>query len=328
MILFGSEYAGPAKYFSILLENLNIQTVCVLSPVTADILKKSCDICIDSISELHKTPSLIIVGRCFGDCLDKKLHDWGVENSIKVISIINHWSWYREGYTLNGTVKYPDYIFVNDTVAYSDALNEGLQKDRLVIAGNPVLEQLLMEDIIKKDRNELLQEYNLPKNKRIIVFVSEELSSEFNNTDSYLGYDEYDVLKILLKNLIPAHHLIIKQHPEERSDKYSSYVNKQITTLETIDVHSLDAVADDIIGMASILLLELAMLRNDVISFRPNATKEFIGKRLQATIDINTIEEFERCFTQKEKREVDGRFRAQFKGSTSRIVSLIEKLSK
>ena len=94
-----------------------------------------------------------------------------------------------------------------------------------------------------------------------------------------------------------------------------------------MDIHELNCIADYVVGMASMLLLELAMLRNDVISFRPNATKSFIGNRLKATVDITSEKKFTQTFLQREKLTADGSFRDHFQGSTARIVSLIKELA-
>ena len=73
--------------------------------------------------------------------------------------------------------------------------------------------------------------------------------------------------------------------------------------------------------MASMLLLELAMLRNDVISFRPNAKKQFIGKRLSATIDVTSQERLKSVL--ECPQQVDGKFRERFDGSSTKTASLI-----
>jgi len=326
MILIGAADVGPAKYFIALLHKIETKIACVGSELTAPLFMLTG--CINRSNWKNSSPQVVITGTSLGDSLDKELLIWAKQKNIPSISIIEHWSWYKKRFDLNGELVLPDYIFVNDKTAYYDAKKEGLPEDRLIVAGNPVLEKLYAEGNVKLNREMLLQKYNLPYNKRVIVFISEELASEFNCTDSYLGYDEYVVLKKIIKQLQPTDYLIIKLHPEERDDKYSDFLSNQIITLKNIDIHSLNVIADFVIGMASMLLLELAILRNDVISFRPNATKEFIGKRLKATTDIITTGEFKDCFTQKEKQYVDGSFRNNFKGSADRFISLIDSIIK
>ena len=92
---------------------------------------------------------------------------------------------------------------------------------------------------------------------------------------------------MIIKTLTPNDHLVIKLHPEETLIKYAFLESNNVTIIKNLDIFELDALADVVIGIASMLLLELLMLRNDVISFRPDATKEFIGDRLEATICVD-----------------------------------------
>ena len=73
--------------------------------------------------------------------------------------------------------------------------------------------------------------------------------------------------------------------------------------------------------MASMLLLELAMLRDDVISYRPNNNKDFIGRRLNATVDISTKRELKDMLIEPQK--VPNNFRKRFNGSGNNISKII-----
>ena len=128
----------------------------------------------------------------------------------------------------------------------------------------------------------------------------------------------------MISLLQPSDHLVIKLHPEEAEEKYKHLRNGRVSVLRNIDIHSLNIMADVVVGMASMLLLELAMLRYDVISFRPNAKKQFIGERLFATVDVTSQEglmSILRC-----TQYVDGKFRERFDGSSARIASLIKSI--
>ena len=328
MILLGTADVGPAKYIVELyrLDELdNGLFEYVGGELTTPLFSKNALKLNDNWKE--SSPKLIVSGTSLGDSLDKKLIIWAKKNNIPSISLIEHWSWYRKRFELNGELILPDYIFVNDQIACDDAITDGLPAEKLVIAGNPVLEELRNRSNKELNRDKLLVQYNLPTHKRVIVFISEELASEFNNTDSDLGYDEFTVLKKIIEHLEPSDYLVIKSHPVESLDKYNSFVNNQIKTIQNMDIHELNCIADYVVGMASMLLLELAMLRNDVISFRPNATKSFIGNRLKATVDITSEKKFTQTVLQREELTADGSFRNHFQGSTARIVSLIKELA-
>ena len=326
MILFGSEYAGPAKYFSILSRYLVDDIVCVANSITNNIYIKYGLQYINGLDEIPYDPTLIIFGRCFGLRLDKKLHEWGTNKGIPVVSIIDHWSWYLDGYMMDGKVNLPDHILVNDDLAYDDCINEGIPADRLLVVGNPVLEELILTE--KKnyvDRSKLRRNYSFPE-KRLIVFISEDLRDDSHIVKHINAIDEYFVLDEIIKLILPSDHLIIKMHPSEKIDKYDSYLSKSVTVVDTMDVHNLNQVADVVIGMGSILLLELAMLRKDVISFCPNANNRFVGDRLKATINVKNVQELREILLNP--REVSGDFKKKFIGSGRRIAHIIKEMQK
>jgi hypothetical protein len=324
MILFGSEYAGPAKYFAILSRYLVDDIVCVANSITNNIYIKYGLQYINGLDEIPYDPTLIIFGRCFGLRLDKKLHEWGTNKGIPVVSIIDHWSWYLDGYMIDGIVNLPDHILVNDNLAYDDCVNEGIPADRLFVAGNPVLEELILTGKKKYiDKSKLRSNYSFPE-KRLIVFISEDLRDDFHIDKDINSIDEYFVLDEIIKLILPSDHLIIKMHPSEKSDKYDGYLSESVTVVGKMDVHNLNQVADVVIGMGSILLLELAMLRKDVISFCPNTNNRFVGDRLKATIIVKNVQELREILLNP--REVSGDFKNKFIGSGRRIAHIIKEM--
>jgi hypothetical protein len=324
MILLGTSDAGPAKYIIELCRHYDLQFFCVGNYLTCQMFSEKG---LALMSDWRNSkPLLVVTGTSLGSSLDKEMTKWARENKIPSISLIEHWSWYLKRFKLNGEFVWPDFIFVNDKIAQSDAIDEGLPPEKLIIVGNPVLESLSRCSAQTKiSRVGLLQKYHLP-NKRIIVFISEELACVFNKTEDDLGYDEFIVLKELMSLLQPSDHLIIKLHPEEADDKYQHLLSECVSTLRVIDIYSLSKLASVVIGMASMLLLELAILRDDIISFRPNATKNFIGKRLCATIDATSNEELKGLLEWPQK--VEGEFSTRFGGSSAKIVSLIKAIIK
>ena len=322
MILLGTADVGPAKFLIELSSHLCVECGYVGSKLTRSMFTEKGLTVIDDWQ--NSKPLAVITGTSLGDSLDKRMIKWANQQGIPTISLIEHWSWYRKRFELNDELILPDFIFVNDEIAYADAVNDGLPSEKLIIAGNSVLESLSIDNKKQNiDRTTLLNKYNLPT-KKIIIFISEELASEFNKTDDELGYDEFIVLKKIISTLQPNDHLVIKLHPAETEDKYNHLINERVSVLRNIDVYSLNIVADVVVGMASMLLLELAMLRKDVISFRPNATKEFIGKRLSATIDITSQEGLKNVL--ECPQQVDGRFRERFDDSSSKIALLIKNI--
>ena len=64
-----------------------------------------------------------------------------------------------------------------------------------------------------------------------------------------------------------------------------------------------------------------AMIKDNIISFRPNAKTKFIGKTLNAVISINDFSELNSIKCNK-KTEINS-FRKMFIGSKSRIINYL-----
>ena len=68
----------------------------------------------------------------------------------------------------------------------------------------------------------LRKKYEIPENKKVIFFISEELESSFPiSSKDFLGYNEYYVFNTLKSLLRPTDHLVVKLHPEESNTKFT-----------------------------------------------------------------------------------------------------------
>ena len=84
----------------------------------------------------------------------------------------------------------------------------------------------------------------------------------------------------------------------------------------------LSTISDISIGMHSMYLLELAMIREDIISFRPNAKTKFIGNTLNTVMSLNNFHNFKTL----DKKLIDiEKFRKRFKGSKYKIINYLKE---
>ena len=72
---------------------------------------------------------------------------------------------------------------------------------------------------------------------------------------------------------------------------------------------------DYIIGMKSILLLELSLFRNDIISFRPKKDLSFIGEKLKVVKLIRNVKKLFYPLIKNDNRF----FKTYFDGSSKKI---------
>ena len=134
-ILFSCNDVGPARYLYTLSQYGD------LSPdwYVSDLVLKHLQIRNNYTS--IKDYDLIITGT--GPYSFEKLLTKEAKNcNIPIISVIEHWSWYKERFEYKGEMVYPDYIFVNDTLSSELAQKNGIPYSKLVKVGNPWLESV------------------------------------------------------------------------------------------------------------------------------------------------------------------------------------------
>lgn len=324
MILLGTHDAGPAKYLCEIASALQETTLCAGSAVSLPVFESYGLSATDGFYGSNEKLDLIVTGTCLGEGLDKQLVRLGKEQGVPVVSVIEHWSWYRKRFETDEGLLLPDWILLNDSFAKESAIQDGLPEEKLVIAGNPVLEKMLTEPAEVLPRAEWLHMHNLP-DRDYIVFVSEELRSDFpQGTPSYPGYDEYSVLEDLIA-CAGGKDVLIKLHPAERADKYSAYLSGTVHCIAKTSVSSMAVHAFAVVGMASMLLLELAFIRKDIISHRPGAVHSFIGEGLGATTPSRSREMLSGLLLGKDSPA--GAFDTKrFIGSAARCVQLLRRI--
>jgi hypothetical protein len=321
IILIGSADAGPLRYLVFLKNILDYEIKWLASDVSEVVLKEN-GLEREKNWENLDNVKLVISGTCSGAGIDKSLILWAKNKNIKSISIIEHWSWYRKRFELEGRLIYPNYIFVNDHIAKTDAIKDGIDPNIIHIAGNILLEDLTSKDLDKNLIKDWKKNHRIPE-KEIILFVSESLRDSFpKGAKDYIGYNEYEVIEDLIEIIPSEAILLIKLHPEEPSSKYDQYKSKKIHMIKESRVSDLAVISSRIIGMSSMLLLELATFRDDIVSYKPNNKKMFIGDTLGATINIKSKKAL-LSFIRKNKKNKKNNFRNKFIGSSDKITSLL-----
>ncbi len=315
-ILYGSADSGPRNYFYQLFRSFKD-----LSKEYKN--KKDLIELIQNIYKLKGIKPIVLTGTSLGNyTLDKEAILVSREFKLRCFSVIEHWSWYKKRFEFKENLLLPNKIIVNDNKAKIDSINEGLPEDKLVVLGNPVLENHAKDASIlfENKHTHKTNNENLYNFENTIVFISESLT-EFRFPKDQLGFDEnivFEQLKEFCKN--NNYRLLIKLHPSESKFKYGNET-KNFSYLENVKAIDLASIPYKIIGMGSMLLLELAMYRNDIISFRPNAISPFIGDLLEVTIpacDLCSLE-----IAMKSKARKVTKYRKSYIGSTQRIIEYL-----
>ena len=149
---------------------------------------------------------------------------------------------------------------------------------------------------------------------KTILFISEKIKGEKNLKREYSS-DEFETIKNIIKFKNAKDKLIIKCHPEETKKKFKAFKSKNIVIKKNLSFKEMIFAPDYIIGMKSILLLELSLFRNDIISFRPKKDLSFIGEKLKV---IKLIRDANKLFYPLIEND-NSLFKTYFDGSSKRI---------
>lgn len=275
----------------------------------------------------------VVTGTSWGPSIDKALTLAARKHNLPCAALIEHWDLYLERFSvvkdghIHDLCKFlPDHIWVNDTIALSEACSAGLPADALQIVGQPHLEGQL---------NLLRNRSHEPTDKGI-VFISERVSEDFApESPLYRGFDEFKALHQLLDSIdLSKSNVLVKLHPQEDINKFDNVVrgNENIEVVKEADNISLILNAKKLVGMFSMLLLEAALVRSDVISFLPGGNASiFIGNRVGATTPATTKEELKYLLDKSASESTGGNgnitaFGSRFMGSTIRMTETIQRL--
>jgi hypothetical protein len=329
VILFVVNDAGPAKYLAYVAKKLDKnQYRCISSNISSKIftefgIKSSSNI--NDININIKSIDLIVTGTCLQSGIDKEFIQIAKRYKIKTISIIEHWSLYKKRFELNERYFFPDKIFINDSLAFEEAINSGIERELLQIMGNPVLEYIKKKNYSNKEKLKWKEDLQIHKEKKITTFISESLREDFpKGSKDYQGFDEFDVLNDILINLRNENVLIVKLHPEESKEKYNFLkIFPNILIFEREDVGKLISFSDTLVGMGSMLLIEAAMTESNVYSYRPNEKISFVGNTNGMVKKINNTKEL-KAMLALSKSSNNFKVINKFKGSTSKIVQNLQ----
>jgi hypothetical protein len=299
MILLVAAEAGSAEYLSLVARDYPSRFRFLASEVSRPIFERNgLEEGAFATRQLENI-SLVLSGASLGHNLDKELHRLAAAAGITSIAIVDHWTFLKERFVdSTGSLVLPDFIILNDDYARTLAEASGLPVNRIRVLGNPVLEmsgsRLLGDSpgtsITAADAN------GYAGTGKTILFISEQLARDYaNGLYANEGYDEYRVLEDLIAICEPGDCVLIKLHPQEDKTKYDRYLSDSTPVVKLADANfknrQLIAKADIVVGMRSMLLLEASNIRQDVISYRPNAVNTFIGNKLEVTFAVETKEQ-------------------------------------
>jgi len=218
-----------------------------------------------------ESPDLVFTGTSIGESIEKRITRIARIKKIKTCAIIDFWSNYKLRFSNPKTKKLdylPDYFLVIDEMMKEDMIKKGFKAEKIFITGNPFFDTF-PEPRKHKEKEDL------------ITFFSQPFSELFKkDSKEYLGFDEIQVLKDLIKvleRLRPKTSLIVKLHPRDKElNKFDKIVkNSKLNILikKKEPVEDLIRKSKLVIGMGSAVLFQAVLMGKAVLSYQPNLKK-------------------------------------------------------
>lgn len=241
------------------------------------------------VGENVTTPDIFIAGTSAGESPDKRiLRELGETPSLYVLDF---WSNYWQRFSTVGKKDFaylPTRICIMDDVAKEEMLAEGFPAERLVVTGNPHFDHFA--DAITREGEETER----------ILFVSQPISSVASLPGfGAVGYDEYAVLKDVLKALPEHYYLSLRLHPKEPVEKYEEFLGPRVRRAQESTLEEAVSRSGLVVGMSSPVLMQAAAADKKVLSYEPRLIGKdpLVSNRVGVTTRIENKEELAKALT-------------------------------
>ena len=263
----------------------------------------------------------VLTGSALGNSIDKKLCKWALKNNILSISIIDHWINFDKRFLLSNKKIFPDYIFVNDKYAKNLAIKQGLPRSKIVIFGNNYLYNLF------KKNKKFIHRKHLNKVRKKILFISEPITEDAFKIGNKIINSEFKCLDLIIKHAPIDWETCVKLHPREKQSKYKNYRNiskfvKGKNIIRLVNNYEI------IIGINSMLLVEIGLIRNNVFSLKLNSKKNLKLSQLKIIDQINNIHNLKKIFFKKNKIKNNSAAKVNSFKQKIKFDNLIKKLKR
>ncbi len=188
---------------------------------------------------------------------------------------------------LPNTLTLPDYIFAIDDFCRNEMVGEGLPADRILTFGQPFYYRVVqgVRSLDYEDVMEYRAKQGCTNGKKLILYAPDQIlnNGESTNNISYIGYNEYTVLKCItlaIDEIDPTHNslfLMARPHPSDSNYFWNEVeCNGEVGVPRclTSSIELAIASADVVIGMYSSFLVMAFLAGKKVISAQIGLNRE------------------------------------------------------
>ncbi|MBK9502044.1 MAG: CDP-glycerol glycerophosphotransferase family protein [Leptospiraceae bacterium] len=214
-------------------------------------------------------PSFLFTGTSYTSQIELKYISFAQKKKIPTYSFIDHWTSFKERFSIDNILVFPDKILVIDDRAKSIAVLEGLPEEKIIVFGNPYY-NYLKKWTPKISKENFLKSIGVnDDSSKIVVFAPEPLS----NVDGIAkyGFDEVTTLneiKGILDQNEFSYHFIFKPHPNQKMERIENSISKKMIVIDVnVDTNTLIYYSDVIISFFSNILIEAATMNKRILRY-------------------------------------------------------------
>lgn len=242
------------------------------------------------VSKLMGSPEgLLLVGTSVNTFeLEKQFIDAAREIAMPSLAVLDFWSGYRARFSnRDGSLAHlPDRIAVMDDVAKEEMVQEGFERHRVEVTGQPAFDDLAgyRKQFSAKQRKQIRDRLQVGVDDLLVLFASQplaEVSRLVVSDELYFGFNEREVLRQLIAALERISNrtrrkitLLVRPHPREALDAFEHDERDlvRIVVSRDDDARKVAMAADLVTGMNTVLLVEACYLGCIVVSLQPGLT--------------------------------------------------------
>lgn len=223
-------------------------------------------------------PDLIFTGTSYKSDIEQQFIKIASKKSITCFSFIDHWTSISKRFEdAAGKRTLPDQVWVIDERAQQIAIQEGIDKTKIIISGNPY-HGWLKNWKPKVSKKDFIKHIDLQhQNKKILVYAPDPLSN-VDGANTY-GFDELSIGSLLLiffekyETELKDWIVLVKAHPNQNRAKLGEVIcgSSYFKFLPSdIDTNTTIYYADAVLGFFSSILIEASIMKKKIFRLHLN----------------------------------------------------------
>ncbi len=275
-------------------------------------------------------PDFIVTGTSANDFTERFLWKEAETLSIPCMAILDTWINYgarfskythSELHLFDGNCHYlPTFLCVMDEIAKKDAVKDGVPESIIVPLGNPHFEAIASNSMMDKTST---------GKQQIILFASQVFRDVWRKDSELIVLN--DLIRIASQHDFDKINICIRKHPLEENGKFDEYLSNRVFIDNSHDVISSIQIAEVVVSVSSMVLLEASIYGKKIISYQPRSKdgkKDFILTRNGALPFITSFDEFKSHLNalMKERKQILNT-RIAYSGIIDRITTFVKEHS-